>query len=484
MPAIHLLVNTFEIDSLGFEVDARLFEIVRSIALNLASGLFASAHVLHQANATGGCARLRGTIDSILTRSAYNMTCTEVGARQPLYGDMFEYAGRTFRGGLVALANPDMVFEPIASRTLDTVHSLTSGMILALPAIKAPARVLWRTMQSPTAEKIVACRKSMLDHCVVWPTCSSTSPVSWDAYLFYAQPMPAELVARMQFPMNMQNAENIALELLREVYPEQGTGCELISLLNTHCAATDMKLGRGFAAGWPHDFLLNYPDPINPRREEKRSPTERLIATLAMHTPNAWCSVPPLGGACSEEPTQWLQWFPTNCAGRHVAGGGWRCSTGARPDSGGPPKYHAARVADLAAAGCASPPPTSNGSRAQMHEVRCSCGSGVARRRVCGDALGEGARTSVNPLEVSDCYGPCCCDCKACTIGQVFGVGPCAEDALCREFCMVERRLPRRRFLHYFEKLAGATLGNEVGAGRGRRRSARRNSSRASQSHF
>ena len=134
MPAIHLLVNTFEMDGLGFEVDARLFEIVRSIALNLASGLFASAHVLHQANATGGCARLRGTIDSILTRSAYNMTCTEVGARQPLYGDMFEYAGRAFRGGLVALANPDMVFEPIASRTLDTVNSLTSGMILALPA--------------------------------------------------------------------------------------------------------------------------------------------------------------------------------------------------------------------------------------------------------------------------------------------------------------------------------------------------------------
>ena len=63
MPAIHLLVNTFEMDGLGFEVDARLFEIVRSIALNLASGLFASAHVLHQANATGGCARLRGTID-------------------------------------------------------------------------------------------------------------------------------------------------------------------------------------------------------------------------------------------------------------------------------------------------------------------------------------------------------------------------------------------------------------------------------------
>ena len=31
MPAIHLLVNTFEMDGLGFEFDARLFEIVRSL---------------------------------------------------------------------------------------------------------------------------------------------------------------------------------------------------------------------------------------------------------------------------------------------------------------------------------------------------------------------------------------------------------------------------------------------------------------------
>ena len=124
----------------------------------------------------------------------------------------------------------------------------------------------------------------------------------------------------MRFPMNMQNAENIALELLREVYSEQGTGCELISLLNTHCAATDMKLGRG--CGWPHDFLLNYPDPINPRREEKAARRSVYRNARDAH-PQRVVQRAAARGRVLEEPTQWLQWFPTNCAGRHVEGGGW-----------------------------------------------------------------------------------------------------------------------------------------------------------------
>ena len=95
-----------------------MHEVHWAIAINLVAGAFGSVHILYQAP-EGGYVLLPSSIDGILQQhgvldaARFELICSEVGVRQPLYGDMFAYAGRVLAGHAVALANPDMVFDPL-----------------------------------------------------------------------------------------------------------------------------------------------------------------------------------------------------------------------------------------------------------------------------------------------------------------------------------------------------------------------------------
>ena len=81
------------------------------------------------------------------------------------------------------------------------VKDLDNASMLVIPARKALAELLWHTMESPDADSISRCLDHMNDHCALWSTCGSNGPVSWDAYLFRARPVPTKLIAEMQFPI-------------------------------------------------------------------------------------------------------------------------------------------------------------------------------------------------------------------------------------------------------------------------------------------
>jgi len=157
---------------------------------------------------------------------------------------MIAYAGRVFDGKVVALANADMVFDPESLRRLE-LSALDRNVLLSLPARSAPPELLWLTMESPSAHKIDKCTAQQVDHCLHWPTCGTPAPTSWDGYLFRGRPLPADVHAALQFPMNTQAGENHALDILRAVYSEVGSACALVNLFNVHCARTEQRTGRG-----------------------------------------------------------------------------------------------------------------------------------------------------------------------------------------------------------------------------------------------
>ena len=261
-------------------------EIVSSVALNAASGVFAEVAMVMEANSAEACSDFIAAVGAYehaaLVMNATNSTklsCVPWG-KQPTYHDLFMVAERLFRQcrlrtDLVVISNTDQVFDASLAKGAGELEPLRITALSVTHAGNVKFAKLYGDVLRHKSLHLLNFLTSCEQHIVPPTTCRDNKPTvyvnTWDAYVFnassfavvpFADAAPGESTAaylqafHMAFPMNVMGAEGWALcgLVLRGWSPVPM--CHKVSVFHLHCAPK-MHARGGQSMGYPPAELCN-----------------------------------------------------------------------------------------------------------------------------------------------------------------------------------------------------------------------------------
>jgi hypothetical protein len=237
---ITLVISLF-VPSHGRQEHPHFQETYAAFAANMNNPLITNIHVLLEAPSKD-CSILEGKVLNATRRHMPNLSklrCIKVD-RQPTYGDFLEHAN-TVHEGTAMIANADVVFD----ETLSLLPHMEVGNDVTIISVRPP----------PYDGKFAdifgkPCRNSAV-RCI-------PDTKSWDVYAFQP-PLPAALpISKLQFQMNVINAENRAAAAMRSIGLELRNPCMHVHAYHWHCFGgkthAEFPKHATFVAGDPHSY--------------------------------------------------------------------------------------------------------------------------------------------------------------------------------------------------------------------------------------